>query len=474
MAENYSSKLDELKKKISSLEKLAKKQQQEQNKKHQAHTKKVKGDIDKHRKEIKKHKEEIDKYKKKITDLNKKLRNLEKKKARAQLKPTSTFKGQMGRLSKNVEDLLGLLEKAGKEVGDGKLQADKDIIEKLDTILNQNEKIAKGILAVADLIQQDRPADTTTPAATSDAFSGDSNSRPQPDIGQYPGVAPYQQTAETPANYVDKHDFSDLSSDLLGEEQQNQEAVTTNTSQVKNDGQDDLFADMAQAPGTNQDLGIPGQQPTPMQQPSMQQQPAQQAYGQESIQPPSMRQQPAQQAYGQESIQPPSMQQQPAQQTYGQESIQPQSMQQQPSQPLPMQQPSMQPQPTQPPPMQQQPFPQRPMNPTSSSNQFGIDQAPQPAPPKFEQDDIFNSPVQGQPDSNYMQAKEDQIDPLQPASMGDDAPPGAMPFDAPPPPPDSDLAPLGPPPAPNEFQPIQQNTAPTPPGRQQLRPFDNG
>jgi len=154
MADQYASKINELKKKLLSLEKQARAKAAASNKKHTDHKKSVQKDLRKHKKEIDSHKQEVNKYKAEVKRLSAKLKKLEQKKQRAMLRPTTGFKSSMGNLNKNVQSLLKLLEQAHEELGEDKLQVDQDILNKLETLLSQNEKIAQGILAIVDFMKK--------------------------------------------------------------------------------------------------------------------------------------------------------------------------------------------------------------------------------------------------------------------------------------------------------------------------------
>ncbi|MBI1969787.1 hypothetical protein HYS48_03780 [Candidatus Woesearchaeota archaeon] len=97
---------------------------------------------------------------------HKKLRELEKQVGELKRNPLgSTASGQtlqesMNRLSDNIEDLTSLFKDAAEQM---KLEEKDSVIlskklepmmERMDTLIDQNHKIAKGILAVADMIKE--------------------------------------------------------------------------------------------------------------------------------------------------------------------------------------------------------------------------------------------------------------------------------------------------------------------------------
>ncbi len=104
-----------------------------------------------------KSKKEIEKHKTELRRIREKVSNLEKRKKRAVLRPTLNFKNSINKLNSNVDSLLKLFNQTHEELEKGTLQPEKQIIEKLDMLLGQNEKIAQGILTVASMIKQGQP-----------------------------------------------------------------------------------------------------------------------------------------------------------------------------------------------------------------------------------------------------------------------------------------------------------------------------
>ena len=95
----------------------------------------------------------IQKHKHEIKQIRTKLAKLEKRKRTATLRPTVGFNNSVNKLNKNVEALLDLFNQTHEEIQKGVIQPDKEILEKLNILLTQNEKIAQGIIAVADLVK---------------------------------------------------------------------------------------------------------------------------------------------------------------------------------------------------------------------------------------------------------------------------------------------------------------------------------
>lgn len=77
----------------------------------------------------------------------------------------------MDRLATQVERLVQLFDQANKELYDEYSEGFKDDAKKLDKLITQNEKIAKGVLAVADLVQRtpSRPSEAEKPSEQSES-----------------------------------------------------------------------------------------------------------------------------------------------------------------------------------------------------------------------------------------------------------------------------------------------------------------
>jgi hypothetical protein len=97
-------------------------------------------------------KSSIEKHKHDLKKIKVKLSKLEQKKRNATLKPTLSFRTTINKLSKRIDAIFDLLEKAHEEFN-GEGDEENPLLKKLDLILEQNEKIAQGILTVAELIQ---------------------------------------------------------------------------------------------------------------------------------------------------------------------------------------------------------------------------------------------------------------------------------------------------------------------------------
>ncbi len=136
--DSYNHKLDTLKKRLQELEKKSGSRKVAKKPIKRPAKKPGKDDLKKHKEDIRK--------------LKDKLGKLEKKKRNATIRPTLNFKSSISRLNKNIETILELLTKAGDEAGSA--QEDSPVVEKLDLLLKQNEKIAQGILTVADMIKE--------------------------------------------------------------------------------------------------------------------------------------------------------------------------------------------------------------------------------------------------------------------------------------------------------------------------------
>ena len=89
---------------------------------------------------------------KQITDLKKELEQLKKG-------PSPESGNQMDKLNDSINNLLGLFKEAASQMHleeqEGGMVAEKliPIEEKLDQVLEQNQKIAEGIVALADLVK---------------------------------------------------------------------------------------------------------------------------------------------------------------------------------------------------------------------------------------------------------------------------------------------------------------------------------
>ncbi|MBN2423152.1 hypothetical protein JXB41_08065 [Candidatus Woesearchaeota archaeon] len=96
----------------------------------------------------------------------------------------------MDSLSQSMNSLLGLFRQAADEMKldehDSVMLADKitPLIEKIDKVLEQNEKIARGIVAIADMIEdmQSRPrgSPSSQPAPSYNRFTQAQYNPPQP------------------------------------------------------------------------------------------------------------------------------------------------------------------------------------------------------------------------------------------------------------------------------------------------------
>jgi len=171
-----------LKKRIAALEKKSKKK---------AAKKKPKTDVSKHKADLKRIKE--------------KLMKLEKKKRTANLKPTATFRTSINKLSNRIDRLLELLDVSSDDIEQG---APDPLGEKLDKLLMQNEKIAQGILTVADMLKKDLgDTDMVSGLGSPDPFQTDAPDTPDADSipatlsPQMPPdivVTPGSQTSEIP------------------------------------------------------------------------------------------------------------------------------------------------------------------------------------------------------------------------------------------------------------------------------------
>jgi hypothetical protein len=87
-------------------------------------------------------------HKKDLQRIITKISKLERRK-KATLKPSVTFQTALNKLNKNMEQLFDMLSQPHEEGSH-----EKEVIQKLDMLLSQNEKIAQGILAIADLINE--------------------------------------------------------------------------------------------------------------------------------------------------------------------------------------------------------------------------------------------------------------------------------------------------------------------------------
>jgi len=454
MAGDYDKKVDALRKRLLKLEAEARKKAKDSDKKHNQHKRVVKRDMSKHNKDMAKHKKDIQKHKADLKRMAEKVKRLEKKKARAQLKPTATFKQQMGKLNRSVDSLLSLLTEAHSEIGGEKLQIDKEIIEKLDHLLEQNEKVAQGILAVAEMMKgESAPADpfaetaVEAPPEQSDIFAQPANNINinvgAPDSMQNPldatqpdaqsDFSPQEASPDSAPDLMPDMSQPGSPPDLAPDmSQPGTPDVAPEMPDMSQPGSPpDLMPDMSQ-PGAPPDVAQPGSDLMPdMAQPgSIPDAPAAPP-DMTAGAPPDMNQPPAM-ASNNINVPPPTM---PA--NFGAPDVQ-----------------------------------------IPDVNQ-DMQNPPDMKPPAQPQQDIFNAPVQAPPQQGglFGDNKEENIQPIEPAEMQASSPPGVQPFDAPinlsseP----GGLPPLGPPPAPG-VDPIQTNTAPAPPqkGKLQLKPFENG
>jgi hypothetical protein len=151
---NLNSTIANLKKKIKDLEK--KKHTKKKVVKKIIHKKSVKKKtakkVTRKRAKPKLKKSSIEKHKHDLKKIKEKLSKLEQKKRNATIKPTLSFRTTINKLSKRIDAIFNILEKAHEDInGDG--SEENPFIKKLDLILEQNEKIAQGILTVAGMIK---------------------------------------------------------------------------------------------------------------------------------------------------------------------------------------------------------------------------------------------------------------------------------------------------------------------------------
>jgi hypothetical protein len=144
MADDFEDKIDVLRKKLQDLEKKAQEKaalaaaKKAAKKAVKKTTKRpsVTGPID------------IGKNQKDLKRIMSKLSRLEKRK-KATITPSVTFQQSINKLNGNIEQLFELLSQNHEQTAH-----EAEILAKLATVLNQNEKIAQGILAIADMIKE--------------------------------------------------------------------------------------------------------------------------------------------------------------------------------------------------------------------------------------------------------------------------------------------------------------------------------
>ncbi|MBR9677400.1 hypothetical protein GOV04_04620 [Candidatus Woesearchaeota archaeon] len=117
---------------------------------------------------------------------------------------TSNMEELLEQLNTNITTMLAVFKEAGKNLEEGQDTVGVEIIGKLDTVIEQNKKIAKGIVTVADMIKDSgaaahapsalapmpqAPMPSAQPQSPLDNFQGLPGQAPQQ--GQQPGFAPF-------------------------------------------------------------------------------------------------------------------------------------------------------------------------------------------------------------------------------------------------------------------------------------------
>ena len=152
----YEEQIDKLKER---LKELKEKEQKKKSKKKPAKKKAAKKSTKKKQKKLpakksksKKSDSPVQKYRDEVKDLKKKISAIERRKVT--LKPTRSFDSAIQRLNNNVEKLLELTRQTHKELEEDAIAPEKELLKITKDISEQNEKIAQGILAVADMVKQ--------------------------------------------------------------------------------------------------------------------------------------------------------------------------------------------------------------------------------------------------------------------------------------------------------------------------------
>jgi hypothetical protein len=88
-----------------------------------------------------------------IKKVQKGLETLKKKAAKQKSISSDTFLNSVKNLDKNLSSLSNLFQEAAKDIKEEE-EVTSGIKEKIDTLENENRKIAQGILAIADMIKE--------------------------------------------------------------------------------------------------------------------------------------------------------------------------------------------------------------------------------------------------------------------------------------------------------------------------------
>lgn len=120
--------------------------------------------------------------------------------------PLDSLLDSMERLQLALDKLVTLFEQANKEVYAEYEKGLHDQAERLTRIEEQNEKIARGIVAVADMLKQQRQA---VPSAQPPAFNS-LPAAPRP-AGQFPAPVPPMPSTPAPGTPFPPHDDHTIS-----------------------------------------------------------------------------------------------------------------------------------------------------------------------------------------------------------------------------------------------------------------------